>query len=189
MTRFALSVFLIPALVACRPHHHTPVNYGQGAPIVSPASQTAFSVRPAAAQSAQEIVEPPRPADRVERALDAINTVLADAFFDYNRYDLRADAVEALRQNAALVRETLQTNASLLLVVEGHCDERGSAEYNIALGDQRAAQAKAFLVMLGILENRLRAVSYGEERPSCLEANEVCWQKNRRAHVTYERTQ
>jgi len=67
-------------------------------------------------------------------------------------------------------------------VVEGHCDERGSAEYNLGLGDRRAQSAKDFLVQLGVPADKLRTISYGKERPVCTEANESCWQRNRRAH-------
>ena len=70
------------------------------------------------------------------------------------------------------------------IMVEGHCDERGSAEYNLGLGDRRAAAAKEFLVQLGVPEGRLRTISYGKERPQCTEHTEECWQKNRRAHLS-----
>ena len=69
-------------------------------------------------------------------------------------------------------------------MVEGHCDERGSAEYNLGLGDRRAQSAKDFLVQLGVPADKLRTVSYGKERPVCTEGNESCWQRNRRAHFS-----
>jgi len=70
------------------------------------------------------------------------------------------------------------------VIVEGHCDERGSAEYNLALGDRRATAAKDFLVQLGVPADRLKTISYGKERPQCTEENEQCWQRNRRAHLS-----
>ena len=68
--------------------------------------------------------------------------------------------------------------------MEGHCDERGSAEYNIGLGDRRSSSAKEFLVSLGVPADRLKTISYGKERPQCTESSESCWQKNRRAHFS-----
>jgi peptidoglycan-associated lipoprotein len=73
---------------------------------------------------------------------------------------------------------------SAVITIEGHCDERGSAEYNLGLGDRRANAAKEFLVGLGVSESQLRTVSYGKERPQCTESNEDCWQRNRRAHFS-----
>ena len=70
------------------------------------------------------------------------------------------------------------------ITVEGHCDERGSAEYNLGLGDRRSTSAKDFLVQLGVPADRLRTVSYGKERPQCTDGNEGCWQRNRRAHFS-----
>jgi peptidoglycan-associated lipoprotein len=101
-----------------------------------------------------------------------------DAFFDYDKADVRADARDALSQTAQFLRSYPQ----MRIVVEGHCDERGSTEYNLALGDRRAASAKQFLVSLGIQAERMQVVSYGKERPFCSASNEACWQQNRRAH-------
>ena len=98
--------------------------------------------------------------------------------FDYDKADIRADARDALSQTAQFLRSYPQ----LKVVIEGHCDERGSTEYNLALGDRRAAAAKAFLVSLGIPADRMETVSYGKERPFCTAADEACYQQNRRAH-------
>ena len=76
----------------------------------------------------------------------------------------------------------LRANTNVTVTIEGHCDERGTNEYNLALGDRRADSAKAFLVDLGIAASRLTTISYGEERPLCLQKNEECWSKNRRGH-------
>jgi peptidoglycan-associated lipoprotein len=107
-----------------------------------------------------------------------------DAYFDYDKSDLRDDARAALTNDAGALRSILQNFPKATIVVEGHCDERGSAEYNIALGDRRATSAKEFLGQLGVPSERVRPISYGKERPQCTESNETCWQKNRRVHFT-----
>jgi len=107
-----------------------------------------------------------------------------DAFFDYDMSEIRADGRDALTRDAALLKQIFQQDPNFSVVVEGHCDERGSAEYNLALGDRRATAAKDFLVQLGVPADHLKTISYGKERPQCTEANEACWQKNRRAHLS-----
>jgi peptidoglycan-associated lipoprotein len=106
-----------------------------------------------------------------------------DAFFDLDMSEIRADGRDALTKDAALLKQIFQQDPNFSVVVEGHCDERGSAEYNLALGDRRSTAAKDFLVQLGIPADRLKTISYGKERPQCTEASEDCWQKNRRAHL------
>ncbi len=100
---------------------------------------------------------------------------LKDIYFDFDRADLRGDARETLKTNA----DWLKKNPAATVQIEGHCDERGTAEYNLALGARRAQSAKDYLVTLGIPEQRLSTVSYGQELPVCTEHNEDCWQKNR----------
>ena len=102
-----------------------------------------------------------------------------DAYFDYDKADVRTDARDALSQTAQFLRAYPQVK----VVIEGHCDERGSTEYNLALGDRRAAAAKQFLASLGISADRMETVSYGKERPFCSASTEECWKQNRRAHV------
>lgn len=121
---------------------------------------------------------------RIQDLLDKIQ----DAYFDYDKHEIRADAQKALTENAQTLTEILKQYPEYKLTVEGYCDERGSEEYNLALGDARAKQAKEFLVSLGIPGNQLRTVSYGKNKPVCTDANENCWQKNRRAHITQEQT-
>jgi peptidoglycan-associated lipoprotein len=101
-----------------------------------------------------------------------------DAYFDYDKADIRTDARDALTQTAQFLRSYPQ----LKVVLEGHCDERGSTEYNLALGDRRAAAAKQFMVSLGISADRMETVSYGKERPFCSASTEECYKQNRRAH-------
>jgi len=102
---------------------------------------------------------------------------LKDVYFGYDRADLQPDARATLKANAAW----LKANPSVRAQIEGHCDERGTQEYNLALGAKRAQAAKDYLVTLGISADRLSVISYGEEVPVCKETNEGCWQKNRRA--------
>jgi len=101
-----------------------------------------------------------------------------DAYFDLDKADIRTDARSALAKTADFLRNYPQVK----VVIEGHCDERGSTEYNLALGDRRAAAVKQYLVSLGIGADRMSTVSYGKEKPFCMESNEDCWQKNRRGH-------
>jgi peptidoglycan-associated lipoprotein len=101
-----------------------------------------------------------------------------DAYFDFNKSDIRADA----RANLAKTAEFLRSYQQIRVTIEGHCDERGSTEYNIGLGERRAQAAKNYLISLGISADRMDTVSWGKERPFCTEHDEACWQQNRRAH-------
>ena len=103
---------------------------------------------------------------------------LKDAYFDYDQSDLRDDARTVLSSNA----EWLKRYRTIQVLVEGHCDERGTSAYNLALGDRRANAARDYLDSLGVAASRIRTVSYGKERPACTEASEDCYQQNRRAH-------
>jgi len=122
---------------------------------------------------------PPPPSGASQPSIEDLFTrEVQDAFFDLDKADIRADARAALMQTAQFLRSYPQVKVNL----EGHCDERGSTEYNLALGDRRAQAAKDFLVSLGIAADRMQTVSYGKERPFCMDHNETCWQQNRRAH-------
>lgn len=109
---------------------------------------------------------------------DLFNQNVHDAYFDTDKSDLRPDARDALTKDAEFLRSYPDVRISL----EGHCDERGSTEYNLGLGERRADAAKNYLVSLGIAANRVDTVSWGKERPFCTEHDESCWQQNRRAH-------
>src|SRR5438093_380457 len=117
---------------------------------------------------------------------DFLNNLL-DAYFDYDQADLRTDAQTALNKNSEALRSLLKEFPDTKFLVEGNCDERGSSEYNLALGDRRAKAAKEFLSQIGVPVERLMTISYGQERPVCTDHNEDCWQKNRRAHLTASR--
>ncbi len=125
---------------------------------------------------------PPPPAPRISGA-ETLTREGQDAYFDYDKSDVRDDAREALTRDADLLKRIFAADPTFSVVIEGHCDERGSAEYNLGLGDRRATSAKDFLVGLGLPEGRIRIISYGKERPVCTEATEDCYQRNRRAHL------
>jgi peptidoglycan-associated lipoprotein len=105
-----------------------------------------------------------------------------DAYFDYDKSDIRDDARATLTSNSDALKAMFREFPNSRVVLEGHCDERGSAEYNLGLGDRRANSAKEFLVQLGVPADRMSVISFGKERPQCTESNEGCWQRNRRVH-------
>jgi peptidoglycan-associated lipoprotein len=104
---------------------------------------------------------------------------LQDIFFEYDRSDLKPEAKSALEQNTAWLLKSFNT---LVIEVEGHCDERGTMAYNLALGDRRAGSVASYLLSRGLPQSRLKTISYGKERPQCTSSAENCWWKNRRAH-------
>jgi peptidoglycan-associated lipoprotein len=126
---------------------------------------------------------PTKPVSKITQTLpDAVNTMLADAFFDYDSNQIRDDARGVLTRDADALKKIFTDFPNATVIVEGHCDERGSAEYNLGLADQRASSTKEFLVSIGVPAARLKTVSYGKERPQCTEQTEECFQRNRRAH-------
>ncbi|MGD0199120.1 MAG: peptidoglycan-associated lipoprotein Pal [Bryobacteraceae bacterium] len=128
---------------------------------------------------------PPPPPPPPKRTLtQMLEGEVQDAYFDYDKSDIREDARAVLTQDADALRRVFAEIPGATVVIEGHCDERGSAEYNLGLGDRRATAVRDFLVQLGVPVEQLRTISYGKERPVCTEHNEDCWQKNRRAHFS-----
>ena len=113
-----------------------------------------------------------------------VQSDLRDALFDYDSNNIRDDARAALTSDADALKRILADFPNASINVEGHCDERGSAEYNLGLGDRRATSARDFLTQLGVPADRLKTISYGKERPVCTESDESCWQRNRRAHFS-----
>ena len=107
---------------------------------------------------------------------------MKDVFYDYDSYDVSQQYQRVLQSDASF----LQQHPNMKFTIEGHCDERGSTEYNLALGDNRANAAKQALVSLGISADRIRTISYGKEKPFCTESTESCWQQNRRAHFVFQ---
>jgi len=129
-----------------------------------------------------EPAPPPPPQPTAKKSIrEMVEQMIKDVYFDYDKSDVREDSRNLLQQNAEALKSILRDSTGTV-VVEGHCDERGSAEYNLGLGDRRSTSARDFLVQLGVPADRLKVVSYGKERPQCTESNESCWQKNRRAH-------
>jgi peptidoglycan-associated lipoprotein len=116
---------------------------------------------------------------------DLLNRI-QDAYFDYDKHNIRPDAQAALVADAKTLGEILKQYPDYKLTVQGYCDERGSEEYNLALGDKRANQAKEYLASLGVPGDQLKTISFGKEKQICSEHDEACWQKNRRAHITQE---
>lgn len=119
-------------------------------------------------------VPPPRP------ALPPVQSVaeLSDVYFDFDQYAIRSEAQSVLDANAGFLKS--QSDGSIL--IEGHCDERGTGAYNLVLGERRAQAAKQYLQELGVAPSHIRITTYGKERPFCGEHSEACWQSNRRAH-------
>ena len=157
----------------------------QGSTKVSPSDSADYTITASgpggsATATARVTVEAPPP-PKVEPAPDIDKLFLQevqDAYFDFNKADVRADA----RQSLAKTAEFLRNYPQVRVTVEGHCDERGSTEYNLALGDRRAGAVKQYLVSLGISADRLNTVSFGKEKQFCNDHSETCWQQNRRGH-------
>ncbi|HYO82557.1 MAG TPA: OmpA family protein [Bryobacteraceae bacterium] len=128
---------------------------------------------------------PPAPTAKPRMsASEMLDQNVQDALFDYDSSTINETARAVLSRNAEALKQLFQEHPNVAVVVEGHADERGSAEYNLGLADRRATAAKEFLVQLGVGADRLKPVSYGRERPQCTESTEDCWQRNRRAHFS-----
>lgn len=124
---------------------------------------------------------PPTASSATEEQLFAQN--VKDIYFDYDKYDVRASEQGSLQGGARF----LQQHSNIHITIEGHCDERGSTEYNLALGTSRADAVKNALIQAGVGGDRIKTISYGKEKPFCTESNESCWQQNRRGHFVYEK--
>jgi len=158
----------------------------QGSTKVTPSDTTTYTITasgPGGSASATAsvsvnapppVVEPPKGPTDDELFLKEVR----DAYFDYDKADIRPDARAALSKTA----DFLKNYPRFKVTIEGHCDERGSTEYNLGLGDRRASAAKQYIVSLGVSADRISTVSFGKEKPFCTESNESCWQQNRRGH-------
>lgn len=133
------------------------------------------------------VIPPPPPKPPPPKVTISSAELLAqegvDVYFGYDLSELDPEARRNLDANAALLQRIFASDPSFNVVIEGHCDERGSAEYNLGLGDRRATATQEYLIQRGVPANRIRTISYGKERPVCTEANEACYQRNRRAHL------
>ncbi len=158
----------------------------QGSTPVNPTSSTTFTITatgPGGTATATTRVTvnagaPGVPPANNQSMSELFEQNVKDAYFDFNKADIRPDARDALAKTAEFLRSYPQVRVT----IEGHCDERGSTEYNIGLGERRAQAAKNYLISLGIGANRMDTVSWGKERPFCNEHTEECWQQNRRGH-------
>jgi peptidoglycan-associated lipoprotein len=159
----------------------------EGSTPVTPTQSTTYTITasgPGGTASATAHVDvnapsaPPPQTTAQPNISDLFAQNIRDAFFDLDKSEIRSDARDALTKDA----EFLRTYPDVRISLEGHCDERGSTEYNLGLGERRADAAKNFLISLGIAAGRIDTVSWGKERPFCSEHDESCWQQNRRAH-------
>jgi peptidoglycan-associated lipoprotein len=190
-----LLIGLLTLCCACHPVHRPhfndpPLNSHRDLPpeppaaVVNPIAKVTPAPRP---EPKVEPVEPEHARPDIAELIRVLNGELQDAFFDYDRSDPDAQAVAALRRDADLLRANLPDFPTLTVVIEGHCDERGSAEYNLALGARRAGRAADLLFEFGWPKNQAQTVSYGKEAPQCTDATEACWDSNRRAHLSVRR--
>jgi peptidoglycan-associated lipoprotein len=176
---------LLALLAAC--HKQVAVAHPPTVPEPTPARASAppTPARPPAVRVAENRT-PDVPSAETKATIQSLLDRIQDVYFDYNKHTLRPDAESTLESDAKTLREILRQYPTYKLTVEGFCDERGSDEYNLALGDSRAKKAEDFLETLGLPASQLRAVSFGKEKPVCTEHDESCWQRNRRAHITQE---
>lgn len=134
------------------------------------------------------VSSPPPPAAIQNAPQPTIQEILArqvqDVHFEYDKSEIRGEDQAILQGDASALKTIFQMDSNFVVTIEGHCDERGSAEYNLALGDRRAAATKDALVSLGVPGDKLKTVSFGKERPLCTEALEDCYARNRRAHFS-----
>jgi len=157
----------------------------QGSTTVSPTQSTTYTLTASSAGGNADAtvrisVNAPAPAAETRTpGFDELwNKEVRDAYFDYDSAEIRPDARQALQRTADFLKNYPQTRVT----IEGHCDERGSTEYNLALGDRRAYAVKQYLVSLGVPAERLTSTSWGKEKHFCMESSEGCWQQNRRGH-------
>ena len=158
-----------------------PVQTAAATPAPAPHAVTPMPARTTVASNENRM---PNAATKA-RIQDLLNRI-QDAYFDFNRHNIRPDAEKALAADAKTLGEILRQYPNYKLTIQGNCDERGSDEFNLALGDARASAAKDYLASLGVPAAQLNTVSFGKEHPVCTEHDESCWQKNRRVHITQE---
>jgi peptidoglycan-associated lipoprotein len=188
---FVVTLALLALVIAPACHKKTPPKVAPSVATTAPPPEVPLTVTTATSQpvaTETDFVSPKTDTVAVETLpndIEELNRVaqsrgyIRDAFFEYNDSTLSADAQSALTSSASW----LKTNAQYNLLIEGHCDERGTEQYNLALGDRRANQAKEYLVTLGVDAGRIRTVSYGEERPFDPGHDDAAWAKNRRDHL------
>jgi peptidoglycan-associated lipoprotein len=187
MRRLYVAIFIILAITAANGCAQRKI---AGAPEQPPAqpeimktedkkttADTAVTKEPPKESITERQLSKAQPAD-AQPTLKELQTRIQDIYFDYDRYDIKEEAKPILKE----VSSILSRNKDIKVIIEGHCDERGTNEYNLGLGDRRANSAKEYLISLGIPSGKVETISYGEEKPLCTEQTEECWAKNRRAH-------
>ncbi len=163
-----------------------------GSQSVSPTDSTTYHLTAKGTGGTQEATArltvtqappPPPPPTPTVTDEDLFSQNIKDVYFDYDKSDIRADQQSLIQSDA----QFLNQHPNINITVEGHCDERGSTEYNLALGDKRATAVKDALTGAGVSASRIKTISYGKEKPFCTESNEACWQQNRRGHLVYQK--
>ena len=162
-----------------------------GSQSVSPTDSTTYHLTAKGAGGTQEataritVTQPPAPTAATSSLTDEdlFGQTVKDVYFDYDSSNIRADQQASVQADA----QFLSQHTNVGFTIEGHCDERGSTEYNLALGDQRAMSVKNALTAAGVSASRIKTISYGKEKPFCLESGESCWQQNRRGHFVYQK--
>lgn len=182
---FIITVFVVGALsiIGCAPKKIAPA---PDKPVITqpPVTQIQPETKAPETEMAEikkndrQKIEPHETITTKELPIEELQMNIRDVLFDFDRYDIRDDAKPALRELAAI----LSNNRDIKVIIEGHADDRGTNEYNLALGDRRANSVREYLVILGVLSGRIETISFGEEKPICNEQTEECWAKNRRAH-------
>jgi peptidoglycan-associated lipoprotein len=175
MVRCGVITILIFTAVGCAPSASSKPD-----PSVASSTPTKSEKQPGEGQRSpakESTVQTGSSLDELREGKPSVSGPLKDIFFGFDRYDLETEARSTLKANA----DWLKKNPAARIEIEGHCDERGTNEYNLALGAKRAQAAKDYLVTLGIATERLSTISYGEEIPVCKEQSESCWRQNRRA--------
>lgn len=171
----------------------SPTDTVQGA-LIQPADRAAAqpprtTTPPAVTEERVEAASPPRPpvaspapaaAPAASAERPSVTPEFVDAYFDFDQFKIRDDAQQALEKDAGI----LKANSDQHVLIEGHCDERGTMAYNLVLGERRAQAVQRYLQDLGVNAAQMQITSYGKERPFCRDHSETCWQSNRRAHVT-----
>lgn len=162
----------------------TPVEAAQTTPTPVPPApvQSEKPIPPPVVEEARVVEQPIAPAPPSQPPVPQAMPIpeLADVFFDFDRFVIRSEARPGLETNAGF----LKSQSDVKILIEGHCDERGTSAYNLVLGERRARAAAQYLRDLGVPSSQMQITSYGKERPFCSEHSEACWQSNRRAHFT-----
>ena len=159
-----------------------------GSQSVTPADSTTYTLTAKGAGGTQTatarvtVTSPPPPPPQPSATEEELfSQTVKDIYFDYDKSDINADQQSSMQGDI----EFLKQHPNISFTVEGHCDERGSTEYNLALGDSRANSVRNALVQGGVAADHVKTISYGKEKPFCTESNEQCWQQNRRGHFVY----